>query len=66
MTGLEFREIRTDLGLSQKALAEIFGVSYRAVREWESSKAVTGLVECAIVGVTALLEAGDQAAADAA
>jgi DNA-binding transcriptional regulator YiaG len=48
MTGAEFREMRVSIGLSQKAVAEFFGVSYRTVREWEASETVTGLVECAI------------------
>ena len=62
----EFKQHRIELVLSQKDLAESFGISCRAVREWESSEVVTGLVECALVGAITLLEAGDRAAADAA
>ena len=40
MTPAEMREVREGLGLTQAALAELFGVHIRTVRRWEAGHMV--------------------------
>ena len=35
MTGLEIKEIRSSLGLSQEAFAHLIGVSFGTINRWE-------------------------------
>lgn len=38
MTKEEFKQIRTDLGLSQRKFAELLGQNYRSIQRYESGE----------------------------
>jgi DNA-binding XRE family transcriptional regulator len=59
MTGFEFRAQRLDLQLTQPQLGELLGVSVHAIRKWERAEAIPVIAELAMIGLTMLLEAGD-------
>lgn len=42
LVGERLRQLRTRLGLSQEALAQLLGVSFTTVNRWESDRQVSG------------------------
>jgi hypothetical protein len=53
MTGFEFREQRLDFQLTQPQLGETM------IRKWEKAATVPLLAELAIIGLSVVLDAGD-------